>query len=272
MCRLCTEEGRFENCGACRARTGMGRFSQRRDNWTFEGVMRHAYAAYRQNFVSLTLAMVILFAVVIAMNAVGAGVQAALGEGDFGPVSMALFIVQTVIQGVLTLGLLSMSLSAARGEGASLNQLASGIRLVGGWLVQMLLAYLPVALVAGLGAAIMALFQFNLTNMTMLAMVGALALLAVPALVYFFLGVAFANTELVAEPKLGGVAALRNSLRIARGQRTMIFGCVMIISVVCMVGVMACLIGVLFAASYSAVLLATLYLALRNGTEGLEAA
>jgi len=272
MCSACTEDGRFETCAACRARTGMGRLTLRRDAWTFEAALRHAFAAYRQNFVTLTIAFVILCGVVILANSITGGVQTALSDSGLSTVvSAALFLVDSLIQGLLTLGLLSMSLSAARGEGAELKQLFSGIKLWRGWLVQMGLVYLPVVVLIGIAGGIVALFQYQLTNPTLLIILAALGLTSAPALLYLFLGVAFGNTELVAEPALGGVGSLRNAWRIARGQRVMLFGAFALVFVLCTLGLLACLVGVLFAASYSAVFFSTLYLTLRDGAEGLEA-
>ncbi len=271
MCKQCTEGGRFETCSECRARTGTGGVTLRRDNWTLEAVMKHAYAAYRHNIGTLTVGVIIMIGVLTLFNGVTSGAQAWLSDPTLIlAVSVVMYVPQTLLQGLLTLGLLSMSLSAARGEQVELGQLFGQGERLGGWVVQLLFAYVPLLLLLAIGAVIAALLKFDFDNASLLIALSALVLLSMPALLYFYFGLAFASTELVAQPQVSALTAVGNSWRMARGQRLMLVLCGLIVGALCFAGLIACFVGLLFAIGYAGVLFATLYLTLRNGAEGLE--
>jgi hypothetical protein len=270
MCRKCSEEGRFELCSACRERTGTGSFPLRRDNWTLGALMRHSYACYRRNLAAVTLAFIIVVAIVLAFNFVGTLVALAFPDQAFIGmiVSAVLFVPQVVLQGALSLGMIAVSLSAARGEAPSVGLIFSQFSRLGAWAIQSLVMYLAVfAAMLPIGVVIgVAAFAGVMQDSTGAVIAGVL--LGIPALiatVYVVLGMFFGNFELVHDQKIGALAALKSSWRIASGQRWAIVGCALVMAGLMVVGVLACLIGVVFTLGFSSVLFASLYLALKNG-------
>lgn len=235
--------------------------------------MRHSYGAYSRNAGSLTVGIVIMFGVISLFNGITSFAPLIFSDPTWVmAISLVMFIPQTLVQGLLTLGLLSMALSAAKGERVELSQLFGQGKRLGGFIVQTLVVYLPFIPLGGLGFALAFIFGFEGSNPTMWIAFGVFALFAIPALIYFFLGIAFANTELVAQPHIGAISAVQNSFRIAAGQRWMIMLCGLIAGALMFAGLLACFVGVLFTMGYAAVMFATLYLTLRNGADDLEGA
>jgi uncharacterized membrane protein len=105
---------------------------------------------------------------------------------------------------------------------------------------------------------------------------GLLGMVAVAALLLIPLVVAVLPVTLFAVPELligrcGPVEALRRAWQLGRGQRLRVLGYTLVTSVVVLLGVLACLVGVIPALPLAYLLLLGLFLALRNGS-GLPAA
>jgi hypothetical protein len=273
MCAVCSEGGRYTLCAACRERGGVGAFPFRRDAYTLGGLFDFGWKAYKQNWGVLTGGVAIFFVVVMGVSIPFAILQTLLGGDNMATgiaVQAVSFIVQTLIQGVLSLGLFLMGLKAARGEKPQLADLFGGLPRLGTWIAQVLLigaAITPVAALVGGGFALLMPGLSGTTAFIAAAVVGVLLL---PVVLYFSLGVSFAAIEVVAQPSVGAVTSLRNSWAIVSGKRLEIFLFGMAAFVLYMAGFLACLIGVLFTMSYASVVYAAYYLALRNGAPDLR--
>jgi hypothetical protein len=85
------------------------------------------------------------------------------------------------------------------------------------------------------------------------------------AFVYVLMGIMFGNAELVHDPKVGALAALKSSWRMAAGHRWAMLGCWVVFAGVMLAGLLACLVGIIFAIGFASVMFASLFLALKNG-------
>lgn len=267
MCSVCSENGRLELCAACRERTGTGSFPLRRDGWTFSALMRHSYETYRSNLTTITLASLIVFAIIASLHVLGGLITLAFPDQMLvgAAVSLLLLIPQVIAQGALTLGMCAISIAAARGEKPDVSMLFGQLSRVGAWLAQSAVTYLvmlPAALLVGIPIGIMAVMGSD-TGMLVAAVVGGVP--AFIAMLYVLLGLIFGSVELVLDAKIGALAALKSSWRIAAGQRWSILGSGIVALGLMLAGAIACGIGFLFAAGFCSVMFASLFLALKNG-------
>ena len=264
MCGLCTEAGRFELCADCRERTGAGDFPLRRDALTLGELLRHSWTMYMQNVGAITLGLLLMFALSVVAGMIST--LLALPFGDDPSIVLAIngvmFVPQLLLQGIVTLGLCAMSLSAAKGEMPTMDQLFGHYRRAFSWLLQLLALYLimiPVAVVVAVPFFIFA----RAGELSTLGFVGFL--LAAPLYVYLMLGLVFGPMQLVDDAQVGALSALAASWRLAAGKRALIFAAGVVVIVALGVGLLACGVGMVFSAGFGAVTLASLYLGLKNG-------
>jgi hypothetical protein len=97
-----------------------------------------------------------------------------------------------------------------------------------------------------------------------------LGALLVPVMIYVVMGFSFGAMEIIAQPSVTAVGALRNSWAIVSGKRLELLLLGIAAFMLYVAGVMACLIGVLFTMSYASVVFAAYYLAVRNGAADLQ--
>ena len=87
----------------------------------------------------------------------------------------------------------------------------------------------------------------------------------------FLLGIVFAVNELTYDDAVGVVESVVRSWRIASGRRWLIFATLFIAGMVTLASLMLCGVGVLFGGPFATLMMAALYLALRNGADVPEA-
>jgi hypothetical protein len=269
MCNACTEGGRYPSCPACRERTGVGSFPFTRDNYTLSGLFSHAVNVYKQNWGVLAGAMILIFVALLVIGGFVAGMAFLLKDSPVvvAVIQIVMYIPQLAIQGVGTLGILHLGIKAANGQKVELEDVFSTWRRLGTWIAQSFLTgalFLPVAAV---GAGIVA-GAAALTNTNVPLMVG-LGLVVFVAVMYLYMGLSFASCEIVAQPSLGAVAGMKNSWAIASGKRLDLILLGVVSLMLYVAGVIACVIGALFAIGLVTCLFATFYLTLRNGTKDL---
>jgi hypothetical protein len=274
MCEQCTEGGQFVVCPECRERAGLSRFPLRRDGFRWLELPAFAFGIYRRHWLLLTAALLLVVVGMALVQGASFIVQLVLADRLwFALVLQTLLVVpQVLVQGVLTLGLLTLAVRVTRGEPADLSLLVTCYRKLGSFLLQGLLlnvALLPAVVLALLPVGIVFFLLPDASSVatTTLALTIPLVLIA---LAYVGLGVAFASLEIVAQPQVGAVDGIKNSWAIARDHRLGILGCGALGVFAILLTAMACGVGALFGFGYALVLYATVYLTLRNGAPGLS--
>jgi len=272
MCQTCTEGGKFMVCPSCRSRTGIGSFPLRRDAFTWGQLVGFAWDVYKRNWALLLVAVIVMMAVNGVFQGLSMVLQFALMDQlDLMLLLQGLLVLpQMLVSSLLTLGMMSIAVRIARGEPASLGLLFASWSKIGAFLLQVLVivaALIPLGLLC---TAPLLLSLFGLASSDMGFVVGAIpVVLGIVAFVYVAFGFAFGGFELVAQPQVGGIDALRNSWNIARSQRLAIFLGSIIGMGAMFLGVFACFVGMFLTYGFAFVLFATVYLTLRNGAEGL---
>jgi hypothetical protein len=279
MCKRCNEDGRFDACVNCRAQraaqvaeaqhAGTG-FPFRRDGVAWGPFLRFCLDRYAQNFGVLTLAMIACFGSFFVLYVIGAAFSfVSAGFGDSGFLWALLSIAQIVLTSALTVGMLKISLEVVQSRPVEVSMLWSGMPRLGAFLLvtaamgaAMLGVEGVIALVFGLGFSLLETGDWTLGTLVLGAL---LALAAMGLSVYVSLGFVFACLEVVAEPTLGVLAALRNAWRIANGERLTVGFGLFLISLLMFAGMLMCGVGMVFTLGLSAVIFSALYLALRNG-------
>jgi hypothetical protein len=267
MCSVCSEGGRHALCAACRDRAGVGVFPFRRDAYTLGALFDFAWKAYKRSWGVITGGTAIFMIIVIGISVPFSIAGTLLGTTTSSGILLQLvsFVVQSLVQGLLSLGLFQMSLKAARGETPELADLFAGSRRFGTWVAQaLILGAVITPIIALLGGAA---WMLGTENWTISAGIGVLLL---PVWIYVFMGFAFGALEIMAQPSVTAVGALRNSWAIASGKRLEMLLLVIAAFILYVAGFVACLVGVLFTMSYASVVFAAYYLAVRNGASGLS--
>jgi hypothetical protein len=274
MCQTCTEAGKFNVCPSCRSRTGLGSFPLRRDGFTWGQLMGFAWDVYKRNWALLLVAVIITMVVNGVFQGLSMVAQFAFMDRlDLMLMSQAILILpQMLVSSLLTLGMMSIGVRIARGEPASLGLLFSAWPKIGPFLLQVLIIMAALLPIGALCMVPLLFSIFGVASSDVSFAIGALpVLLGVAAFVYVAFGFSFGGFELVAQPNIGAVDALRNSWHIARSQRlALVLGGIIGLGAI-FLGLFACFVGVFLSYGYAIVLFATIYLTLRNGAEGLIA-
>lgn len=185
-------------------------------------------------------------------------------------------ILQTVIQGVLTMGLWAMAIHALHGRPAPIGALFSQIHKALKYVLQVLAIWVPLAaLFALIGVAVFFAFvgpldlDMGLDEAFQIAApaLGVFLLVSAPVYVYVILGILFAQTELTYNDDSGPIEAVIYSWRIAKKNRWLILGVAIISGLIALGSLMLCGVGFLFGGPFATLILAALYLALRNGAD-----
>jgi hypothetical protein len=279
MCKRCNEDGRFDQCTRCRAEqavavareqpAGTG-FPFRRDGVAWGAFLRFCFTCYTKNFGLLTLATIACFGAVFVLQAISGVLLMALASFDGGQfVWIVLPVLQALLMSLMTLGMLQISLRVVQDQPAGLSLLWSGMPRIGPFLL--VSAAIGAALL-GLELVLLAVFGLGFSSLDAadwtlgtLLVAGSLGLVGLAASIYVSLGLVFAALELVAQPELSPLTALKNAWRIAHGERLTVGFGLFLISLSMLAGAMFCGVGLVFTLGYAAVLFAALYLALRNG-------
>lgn len=271
MCAVCSENGRHTQCAACRERTGVGTFPFTRNSYTFSALFDWGWNAYKKHWLTFALALFIAGIGIFGFSILGTVLS--IPFADDMPAMMAirfgLMVPQMLVQGVATIGLMRMSIKAVRGEPVQLSDVFSGYDRLGAWFVQAVTPAVFFVPLVGVVGGLVYLASLASTG----AAIGAGVILGVPAVAAMFyigLGLAFANPEIAAQREVGAIAGLTNSWKMSKGHRGNVFLVALVVVALYGAGLMACFVGALFTLGIALCLFASLYVALRNGTDDLR--
>lgn len=191
-------------------------------------------------------------------------------------VQVVLYLLQLVISGVFTLGLWAMAVRGLHGKRTTVGTLFSQLSKVGKYVVQTLVVFFGIALIILPVVVIVWLVFVGPVDLeTPMSEImddagqpfALASLLLLPLYVYIVTGIAFIQAELAFNDDAGPIEAIVYSWRIARGKRWRIIGVGLLAGLIFMGSAMFCGIGLLFGAPLATLLLAALYLGLRNGAD-----
>ncbi len=288
MCGLCSDNGAQSWCPTCRERAGASTFPLRRDTWTFSALWDYAWAAFKREGLNLSLAALIVFSCIGAVQFAGNILtQVAVAMDNLALLALLTLVsmvLQSFVQGIVTLGLVRLCFDVLNGQGVELAHVFSQVHKAGRYVVATLFIWLvflvPVflilggalvvgAIVGGVSAAELgegeAIFREAGTSMLIAVTVAGLILL-VP-LVYFALPLALLPAEFAFNEDGTALGALRNCYVLARGQRLGLILLSLVSILLTLAGFLLCCIGVIPAWALIHVLIAGLYLSLRRGSE-----
>jgi hypothetical protein len=287
MCDECTLGRTVSTCPTCRALTGQaGAFPFSRDSWSFSAIWDFCFEAFKREWVMLSVAVLVMVGVSMVMSAVSQAVTGGAAYGGSASLSIARFAMSALsqaIQGVLSMGLLAMVFDVLKGGRADFSRLGSQLSKTGKYLVQLLLLGVvfgvPIVLFfGGLAAAAIAASGVGFSAQSLSNVEGLLehkqaigilvigVCLAFIPLIYFTLPLTFATMELVHDDDVGPWQAVANAFTIAKDNRLAMIGFGFVEGALVLAGLFACCVGMLPAAALAQMLMACLYLALRNGS------
>lgn len=183
-------------------------------------------------------------------------------------------ILQTVVQGVLALGFWAMAIQSLHGRPAPIGALFSQINKAIKYVLQVIAIWIPLAGVFGaIGGMIFFLSSGSIDMPLDEALEAAgpalsiFVLVSAPVYLYIFLGILFAQLELTYNDDAGPIEAVVYSWRIASKRRWLILGVAIVSGMIAMGSMLLCGIGFLFGGPLATLIMAGLYLALRNGAD-----
>ncbi|HYH97928.1 hypothetical protein [Hyalangium sp.] len=272
MCASCSQEGSQEICPTCQERVGVGQaFPLTRDNWSFSALWDYCFTLFKRDWLMLSVAMLVFLGISLIsqlMSTLVPTLGAALGNKILaGVLQAAAVFVQSVVNGVLGLGLMRMLIDVLQGGKLDIGQLFSQFHRVGTYIVTMLLLIVmigvPVGAIGGIAAGVVfALGQDALPFVIIIA-----ALLLIVPLFYFALPLYLLQAEIAYNETATPMQMIRNCYAYARGERLSILGVSLVGGLVVMAGVLACCVGMIPAMGLNYLMLAGLYLALRRGAD-----
>ncbi len=267
-CAECTEWGRYDTCPTCRQRLGIDQFPFTRDGWTVGGLLSHAWETFKRDWGPLVGVATVLLFVPMTVNfaTIPIGMALVSHPSAYMAFSVVNQIFQMFVTLSLTLGAIGVVLASVRGRAVEVASFVDGVRNVGKGMVQYLLLGMTLVLVVGLPAGIIIAVLRDHPEAMLLALGGVMLVLVVP-LFYVFLGFVFIQYELVNDPACGPVEAIFRSWALAKDQRLGILGTTLVSVLIVFSGAMVCCIGLLAAYPVGLLLMAGLYLALRNGSD-----
>ncbi len=292
-CEECSAQGLETMCPACRSHTGAEAFPFTRLNYSFDAIWSFAFEKWKQEWVMLSVSVLILIAVgmvAVVFNAMFQAIaKAIVGErgGTAGIIYVTVLssvmsqVTSMVVQGAFQMGLIRILIDVLNGKKADAGRIMTQLPKLGRYLVQMILVQVmilvPVAIyMLGLFAAAAVVSGISLLDMDIehwgtamrgtgfgIIVVGMLAM--IPVVYYVSLPLLFANMELV-YGDTSPVESIRRAYQIAKGHRLSILGFGFIGVLIILVGMLACCVCMLPAWSLCYLLWVGLYLALRNGS------
>lgn len=282
MCVECNEGGQVSSCPPCRQRTGASAFPFNRANFDLGQVLSFSVDRFKEQWVPLSLAALIILGTSMIVSGVNQGIQMATMGGvsaagadpmaalaGMGVVSFAISICGMILQLWLQLGLHSICLKTLQGFEADLADLfRQGPRLLAA-VAQIALIYLALIPVFGIPAAIVFGIGAGFESMGVAAAIagGIFVILFLPIAVYVGLGLFGMQIELVGDPSAGPIEAMKRSWAIASGYRLNIFLYMLVASVLMFAGILACCVGLIPAMGLMTLMLNAVYLALRTGAD-----
>jgi hypothetical protein len=288
MCGLCSDSGAQPWCPTCRERAGSSTFPLRRDTWTFGALWEYAWAAFKTDWLNLSLAALIVLACTFGVQFVGrifTGGASAMGNIPLVVFfSLVFMVAQYFVQGIVTMGLVRLCFDVLNGREVELEHVFSQVhkagRYLGATLFIWLVFALPIlfilfgalvvgAIVGGVSAGELSEGEsvFREAGEPMVvALVCAGLLIFFPAM-YFGLPLMLLPAEFVFNEDSTALGALRNCYVLARGQRLGLLLLSLVSILLAFVGLILCCIAFIPAWALIHMLVAGLYLALRRGSE-----
>jgi hypothetical protein len=276
MCSTCSEGGAQTLCPSCQQRLGIGQaFPLTRENWNFSALWDYCFEIFKREWLMLGVGVLIFFGIVFIAQLITSIFTAIGGALKNTALSVILSVVgvvmQQVAQGVVGLGLMRMIFDVLQGNKPDLGRLFSQLPKLGTYLVTMLLVVLMIAVPMGaiggvIGGVVYAMGGgFNWESALPVFIV--LGVLLIIPLIYFTIPLSLLQAEIAFNDDATPTQMIRNCYAYARGERLSIFGVSLVGGLVAMAGLVACCVGVLPAIGLSYMLIAGLYLALRNGAD-----
>ncbi|QSQ11609.1 hypothetical protein [Myxococcus landrumensis] len=292
MCDICGEQGTQSQCPTCRERDGQGRaFPMDRNNWTIGGLFEVSWAAFKREWVMLTVCA-LLFLMGVMLGGAVSEVLKLVGEKMGGAASVVFILLGTVlswvVQGVAIMGMMRVCLDVIQGQRADVGRLFSQVNKVGAYVVSNLLAvaiFLPIILlcfavmvgafvaVAGISVSdlssvsdVKQLMEMTQASVLLVAVGLCVLIVAVPSIwigmPLALVSVALADTE---NPKV--IDTIRKCFGYVKGQRLSMFGAAFLATLILMVSVFLCCLPVIPAMGFFYLLFAGLYLSLSRGEQ-----
>jgi hypothetical protein len=272
MCTTCSQDGAQPTCPTCRERVGeVQAFPLRRDNWSFNALWDYCFALFKQQWVMISVSVLIVGGIGFIANMLTQLLPLIGTLVDSQVLSVILtvvaFFVQTVVQGVLSMGMARMLLDVLQGRPASIERVFSQFHKAGTYVLTMLIILLVALVPVGAIAAIIVGAMSAMGEAGLVVAIG-LGVLAVIPLIYFSLPLVLLQAEMAfRDEALPPMRLLRNCFAYARGERLSIFGVQFIGGLLAFAGVLACCVGVIPAFGLSSLLTTGLYLALSTGAD-----
>lgn len=270
MCSVCASGARPELCPACAARAGSGSFPFTRDNYTPSALFNYVVSVWRDNWVRLALATLLFMFVVYAPAFV---LQLAVSAPDDAEKWSGMGISQLVTMGLTQVAMMVLDTAATlvfSGYALDLLQGRAGgwgarfarLRALPAQLGALFCIYFGVGLLLGAGAVVFQLCG-GFAGLPRSAFITALlALLAVPLIGYMALGLVFLTFQFAHTPRLSPLAALRGSFEIVRDKRASVALVITLSTLLTLLGLGTCFIGVFFTMPLGMLWSGALFLAL----------
>lgn len=305
MCAECAEHGLERQCPTCRQRFGSDAFPFRRDDFNFDRLWNHVWAAFKRDWAMLSVCVLIYMALAVVSSVLGALVNAvitaigtpligAAGGSDgaslgaqFGLAAVSQVVTALIsmpITGIALLGMYRVTLDSVRGRAADPARMFVTLRRLPTYLVVSLglnvVTFGSMAAVAAVLFGIaMKVANIDVGSLAGGGVEGVVQLVQAPAVIVAFLGVmawvlivtlvmlplTIFSVPEVVVSDVGALEVLRRAWRIGSGQRLRIVGYSLVGGLVTVLGMIACLLPVIPAIGLMMCLLAALFSAARNG-------
>jgi len=277
MCVACEPAASPGLCPGCAARVGAcprSRFPLSRDDYTFRSLFRVAYEVWRARWGTLAWVALSFFGVVYAPALL---LQRVLSAPDdprdfvgmaprtllyFGATQLFTFALDTAA----TLVMSGYVLDLLERKPGNLATRLSRLRALPAQLGALALIYLGVAGLLGVGYVVFQLSGGADALPRSALITTGFALCAVPVAAYVSLGLVFVPFELAHAPRSSSLAALRASWDLVDGKRASVAAVLTLNTLLTLLGVPTCLIGVLFTFPLGMLCTGALYLALKQRT------
>ncbi|MBN1205683.1 MAG: hypothetical protein JXB05_12260 [Myxococcaceae bacterium] len=272
MCSTCSQEGTQSLCPSCQQRMGMGEgFPLTRDSWSFSALWDYCFEVFKRDWLMLSLGVLVFFGISMIVQFISQLLPAIGGALENAALTVVLtiasFLIQQVVQGVLALGLMRMIFDMLQGGKADVGRIFTQMHKVGTYLVTTLIIFLMVGIPAGVIAGIGFGVGAAISQDAMVVAFIILGVLSIFPLFYYLLPLYMVQAEIAYNDGVTPMQAIRNCYAYARGERLSILGVSLVGGLVVLVGALACCVGALPAMGLSYLLMGGLYLALRNGAD-----
>jgi hypothetical protein len=275
MCNDCGGSGEGGICLTCASRVGPagGAFPYSRDHYTLDGLLNLALSRWKANWTLLLVtfgaAILLVYGTTFGGEAVFSWLASRQGPDSallspLHPVRLVFTLAVSVLQLAAQLLLTGVCLDLLRGEQPNTQVALQRLQRMPAAIVQMLVMYGAIALDFALHYALyMALGGFE-AGWTPLWVVIVTWLIGTPLRIYVFLGVVFAQLELLVDPQANAFTAFAGSWRVVSGHRFEVLGIGFVAVLIMWLGVLACCVGVLATLPVGTMVYCALFLALSN--------